>query len=158
MSGLEIVRGFFPREMKGLACGRAYNRQNPIYPSISHPLSHKSENKWSHRHPQCDHHCPDTHVLCAFAAEERLRDDGTTDCHGRRDEKRHQGTTCCHRRIVRALRTTDIADTAEEQREEENRTASEAMRERFPEQRSTAQDGDLERSEIAHSLKRNPEV
>lgn len=129
-----------------------YNCQNPVYPPISHALRNKPKNERPSRHPQRDHDRPDTHIPCSLALEERFRNDRTPNRHRRADEERSERPTRRHRRITRTRGAPDITHAAEHQRDKEDRPPSEALRERFPDQRAAAQYSDLQGGEVADFL------
>lgn len=129
-----------------------YDCKDPVDPVIARAVTHETEDERSDRNAQSDHQGPDTHVTGAVFLESRFHHDSATDGGGRGDEERNKSTTSSKRGIVSALGTANVTDQTADERKEENWPASIPVGKGLPEQRSTSQDGNLQRSQITGIL------
>lgn len=128
------------------------NGKNVIDPPVSDPESNKAEDERRDGNAQSDHDRPDAHVPGPLALEEGLGDHAGPNGRGGTDEEGGDGTAEAHGRVRVAVGAPDVADETADERDEEDGPPAVALRQRPPEQRRTAQDGDHQRREVACGL------
>jgi len=107
---------------------------------------------------QGDHQRPDAHVARAVSLKEGFSHHRAANRRRRADEESDEGSARGHGRIAVALRAADVADETGDEGQQKDGPASVSIGQWPPEQRRTAQDGNLERSEIRCPLEGDAEI
>lgn len=149
------VSGCWDRS-SGVLC--TYYSKNPVDPSVPRPVRDKSHEERGKRNAQRQEQGPDAHIPTPIFLEKRLRHHRASNRSSRRDEPRRQRPTRRRRGVVRALRTSHIADQTANQGKKEDWASAKAVGQRLPEQRRTTQDCNLQRGQVTRPLHGNPKL
>lgn len=135
-----------------------HDRENIVDPAVPDPESDKTEDEGRDGDAQGDHDGPDAHVPGPLALEEGLGDHPRPDGRSRTDEESGDGTAEAHGCVGVTIRAPDVADETADQGDQEDRPPAKALRQRSPEQRRDAQDGNHQGREVACGLYFNVEI
>lgn len=131
---------------------KTHNGQDVVDPSVPNPECDKAKDKRRNRNTQRDHDGPDTHIATPFLPKERLRDDTGADRGSRADEEGCNRTTETHGRVRVCVGTANVADQTADQGDDEDGSATVALRQGAPEERCYTEDANDQGGEVASCL------
>lgn len=131
---------------------KTHNGQDVVNPSVSNPECDETKDERRNWNTQRDHDGPNTHVPAPLLSEERLGDDTGTDRSRRADEEGRDGTAETHGRVRVGVGTANVADQTANEGDDEDGSATVALRNGTPEERRYSEDADDQGGEVASGL------